>query len=42
MRFAIQSARSERVEAVGRDAAKSYLSVYSYLFSDYSDVCRAP
>lgn len=30
MRFAIQSARSEHVEAVGRNAAKSYLSVYVF------------
>lgn len=42
MRFAIQSAHSEHVEAVGRNAAMSYLPVYSYLFSDYSDVCRTP
>ena len=45
MRFAIQSARSERVEAVGRNAAKSYLSVYVFPannISGYSDVCRAP
>lgn len=30
MRFAIQSAHSEHVEAVGRNAAKPYLSVYVF------------